>query len=268
MRICVAVLLVGSLGCTGCSGGETPPSPDGDAAAPAREGAIWSPTRGPGIEVLDRGRSLPPARRAEVADVAPDAGAGSFSDMRVEVQIDGRVRTVPCAVPSGSYCDGFALVDGEGRTIAIDTYAYLGPKPSCRARWTEGTRIAIVSGIWQQRTAGAMALSVVALAACEDLDGARATAGSPAPSSDDVRQLVSGWAPGRSVAVRGVVVARWKSSSGAFGFALQDPDGAPRSGVRVVRAKSSATPAAAPEVGDLIQLTARTATGSDHVLEL
>jgi hypothetical protein len=268
MRICVVTLLVGSLGCTGCSGGETPPSPDGDPAAPTRDGAIWSPARGPGIEVLDRGRSLPPARRAEVADLAPDAGAGPFSDMRVEVQIDGRVRTVPCAVPSGSYCDGFALVDGEGRTIAIDTYAYLGPKPSCRARWAEGMRIASISGIWQQRTSGVTALSVVALASCDDLEGARATAGSPAPPSGDVRQLVSGWAPGRPVAVRGVVVARWKSSSGAFGFALQDPDGAARSGLRVTRARTSPVPASAPEVGDWVRVTARTATTGEHLLEL
>jgi hypothetical protein len=267
MRICMAVLLVGSLGCTGCSGGETPPSPDGDPA-PARDGAVWSPTRGAGIEVLDRGRSLPPARRAEVADLAPDAGAGPFSDMRIEVQVDGRVRTVPCAVPSGSYCDGFALVDGEGRTVAVDTYAYLGAKPSCRARWTEGARIAIVSGIWQQRTSGATALSVVALASCDDLDGPRATSGSPAPASDDVQQLVSGWVPGRPVAVRGVVVARWKSSSGAFGFALQDPDGATRSGIRVTRSRTSPVPASAPEVGDWVRVTARTASTGEHLLEL
>ena len=72
----------------------------------------------------------------------------------------------------------------------------------------------------------------------------------------------------RSRSAAGTSAAPVASSSGAFGFALQDPDGAPRSGVRVVRPKSSPTPAAAPEVGDLIQLTARTCTGSDRVLEL
>ncbi|HET6984835.1 MAG TPA: hypothetical protein VFI53_22010, partial [Myxococcaceae bacterium] len=65
-----------------------------------------------------------------------------------------------------------------------------------------------------------------------------------------------------------VVVARWKSSSGAFGFAIQDPDGAARSGVRVVRARTSPVPASAPEVGDWVRVTARTATTGEHLLEL
>ena len=202
-------------------------------------------------------------------ELGPDAGHGPFSDMRVQVQLSGRVHTVPCAVPSGSYCDGFAVVDEGGRAIAVDTYAYLGPKPSCRSRWTEGTRIASLAGIWQQRASGATLLSVVALASCEDLDPAAGPpSGSPAPSSDDVRQLVSGWAPGRLAAVRGVVVARWKSSSGAFGFALQDPDGRPASGVRVLRTRTSPVPASAPEVGDWVRVTARTSSGSERMLEL
>jgi hypothetical protein len=153
--------------------------------------------------------------------------------------------------------------------VAVDTYSYLGPNPSCRARWTEGTRLGSLAGIWQQRSSGSTQLSVVALASCDDLDpaGAASTA-SPAPPSDDVRQLISGWAPGRPVAVRGVVVARWKSSSGAFGFALQDPDGASRSGVRVVRSRTSPIPASAPEMGDWIRVTATTARTGEHVLEL
>jgi predicted extracellular nuclease len=97
---------------------------------------------------------------------------------------------------------------------------------------------------------------------------ARPLAEGPAPPSTDIRELQAGWGLGLRVSVRGVVVARWKSTSGAFGFALQDPDGAPRSGVRVVRSKSSSTPAAAPEVGDLVRITARTGTSSDRVLEL
>jgi hypothetical protein len=83
-----------------------------------------------------------------------------------------------------------------------------------------------------------------------------------------VRQLVSGWLPGRLISVHGVVVARWRSSSGAFGFAMQDPDGAPASGVRVVRSRSSLIPASAPEVGDWVRVTARTARDGEHLLEL
>ena len=109
---------------------------------------------------------------------------------------------------------------------------------------------------------------MLALGDCTGFNGPEAGGGSLAPPSTDIRELQAGWGPGLRVSVRGVVVARWKSTSGAFGFALQDPDGAPRSGVRVVRSKSSPTPAAAPEVGDLIQITARTGTGSDRVLEL
>lgn len=264
MRNWAVLLLMGTLGCTGCSGGETPPSPGADAI---RDGGIWSPDRGEGIEVLARGTSLPPAHLAPAAELRPDAGSGPFSDMRVHVDMSGAVRTVPCAVPSGSYCDGFAVVDVSGATIAVDTYAYLGAKPVCRARWAEGTRVASLSGVWQQRAGGAAALSVLALSSCDDLDGPSAAEGSPAPSSDEVHQLVTAWVPGRLVSVRGVVVARWKSSSGAFGLAMQDPDGAASSGVRVVRSRSSPVPASVPDVGDWVRVTARTSVGG-RFLEL
>jgi len=220
MRNWAALLLMGTVGCASCSGGETPPSPDQDVI---RDGGIWSPDRGAGIEVLARRRSLPPARVASAAELRPDAGPGPFTDMRVHVDVSGTVGSVPCPVPSGSYCDGFAVLDASGATIAVDSYAYLGPKPA---------------------------------------------EGSPAPPSDEVRQLVSGWAPGRLVSVHGVVVARWKSSSGAFGFAMQDPDGAPSSGVRLVRSRSSPVPASAPEVGDWIRVTARATRDGEHLLEL
>jgi len=265
MRNWAALLLMGTVGCAGCSGGETPPSPGEDAV---RDGGIWSPDRGAGIEVLARGRALPPARVARAAELRPDAGPGPFSDMRVHVDMSGTVRTVPCAVPSGSYCDGFGVVDASGATVAVDTYAYLGAKPVCRSRWAEGSRVASLSGVWQQRAGGAAALSVLALSTCADLDGPPAAEGAPAPGSDEVHQLVTGWVPGRLVSVVGVVVARWKSSSGAFGLAMQDPDGAASSGVRLVRSRTSSVPASAPEVGDWIRVTARTARDGEHLLEL
>jgi len=265
MRNWAVLLLMGTVGCTGCSGGETPPSPEEDAVP---DGGIWSPDRGAGIEVLARGRTLPPAHLASPAELRPDAGPGRFSDMRVHVDMSGTIRTVPCAVPSGSYCDGFAVVDPSGAIIAVDTYAYLGARPTCRSRWAEGTRVASLSGVWQQRAVGASALSVLALSRCDDLDGPSPAEGSPAPSSDEVRQLVTGWGPGRLVSVRGIVVARWKSSSGAFGLTMQDPDGTASSGVRLVRSRTSTIPASAPEVGDWIRVTARTARDGEHLLEL
>ena len=268
MRICAVLLLVGSLGCSGCSGGETPPSPDEDASVSGRDGGIWSPDRAAGIEVLARARTLPPSHLATATELRPDAGAGAFTDMRVHVEVSGQVRTVPCAVPSGSYCDGFAVVCTEGGTIAVDTYAYLGPKPTCRSRWAEGAHVTSISGIWQQRTSGTASLSVLALASCAGLEGPESPAGSPAPPSDDVRTLVSGWGPALAVSVKGVVVARWKSTSGAFGFALQDPDGSPASGVRVVRSRTSPIPASAPEIGAWVRVTARTGRTAEHVLEL
>ena len=69
MRNWAVLLLMGTMGCTGCSGGETPPSPDEDVA---RDGGIWSPDRGEGIEVLERGRSLPPAHLASVDELRAD----------------------------------------------------------------------------------------------------------------------------------------------------------------------------------------------------
>ncbi len=226
MRIWAVLVVIGSLGCSGCSGGETPASPGEDLGA-SRDGGIWSPARGVGIEVLERGQPLPAHHLADVAELAPDAGPGPFTDMRVRVEVGGEIRTTPCAVPSGSYCDGFAVVDSRGRNIAVDTYAYLGAKPACRGRWTPGARVTALSGIWQQHAS----LSVLALAGCDGLDGAEGQGAPAPPSTDDVHQLLAGWAPGLGVSVRGVVVARWKSGSGAFGFALQDPGGAPASGV-------------------------------------
>ncbi|MGZ6139075.1 MAG: hypothetical protein ACXWLA_00310 [Myxococcaceae bacterium] len=263
MRIWAVLVVIGSVGCSGCSGGETPGSPGEDLGA-SRDGGIWSPARGAGIEVLERGQPLPSSHLADVAELAPDAGPGPFTDMRVRVEVGGEIRTTPCVVPSGSYCDGFAVVDARGRTIAVDTYAYLGAKPACRSRWTAGARVTSLSGIWQQHAS----LSVLALAGCDGLDGAEGQAAGAPPSTDDVHQLLAGWAPGLGVSVRGVVVARWKSGSGAFGFALQDPGGAPASGVRVVRSRTSPVPASAPEVGDGVRVTARTSRSGEHVLEL
>lgn len=263
MRTWAVLLVIGSVGCSGCSGGETPPSPDGDLGT-TRDGGIWTPARSAGIEVLERGQPLPRPHHADLAELAPDAGPGAFTDMRVRVEVAGEIHTTPCAVPSGSYCDGFAVVDDRGRTVAVDTYAYLGPKPSCRARWTAGARVTSLSGVWQQHGS----LSVLALATCEGLDGAEGEDAAPLASTDEVHQLLAGWGPGLGVSVRGVVVARWKSSSGAFGFALQDPGGAPASGVRVVRSRTSPVPASAPEVGDRVRVTARTARTGEHSLEL
>jgi hypothetical protein len=263
MRIWAGLLVIGSVGCSGCSDGETPPSPDGDLGS-LRDGGIWSPAQGTGIEVLERGQQLPPHHVAEVAELAPDAGPGAFTDMRVRVEVAGEIRTVPCAVPSGSYCDGFAVVDARGRPIAIDTYAYLGPKPTCRARWAAGARVTSLAGVWQQHAS----LSVLALDSCDGLDPTARQESAPASSTDDVHQLLAGWASGLGVSVRGIVVARWKSGSGAFGFALQDPGGGPFSGVRVVRSRTSPVPAGAPDVGDRVRVTARTSRTGEHLLEL
>jgi predicted extracellular nuclease len=124
--------------------------------------------------------------------------------------------------------------------------------------------VTALSGIWQQHAS----LSVLALASCDGLDGAEGQDAAPPPSTEDVHQLLAGWAPGLGVSVRGIVVARWRSGSGAFGFALQDPAGAPASGVRVVRPRTSPVPASAPEVGDRVRVTARTSRTGEHLLEL
>lgn len=267
MRIWAVVLVAGTVGCSGCTGGETPGSP-GEDVGTARDGGSGPTDRGAGIEVLGRGQLLPPPHLADVLELAPDAGPGPFTDMRVRVEVAGEVRTAPCPVPSGSYCDGFAVVDAQGRTLFVDTYAYLGAKPACRARWAPGARVRSLSGIWQQHGSAAGPLSVLALASCEGLDGAERQDATTPPPSDEVHQLLAGWAPGLPVSVRGVVVARWRSASGAFGFVMQDPGGAPASGVRVVRSRSSAVPASAPDIGDRVRVTARTSRTGERLLEL
>jgi len=269
MRAWAGLLLLGCVGCTGCLGEDgSPPSTGEDGARLERDGGIWAPEGAAGISVVARRVMLPPAWQAEAADLDPGTGPGLHVDMRVRVEVEAQVRTEPCAVPSGSYCDGFAAVDAAGHVVAVDTYAYLGAKPACRGAWAAGATVSSLEGVWQQQRNASVAQSVLALGDCAGFNGPEVAGGTPPPPSTDIRELQSSWGPGLRVSVRGVVVARWRNSSGAFGIALQDPDGAPRSGVRVVRSRSSPTPAAVPEVGDLIQLTARTGTGSDRVLEL
>ncbi len=268
MRRWAGMLLVGCVGCAGCLGaGETPPSPDGDAQAVTRDGGIWQPIGEPGVQTLSRGMELPAAHSGEdPAAFGPDAGPGPYSDMRVRLALAAQVRTRPCPLPSGSYCDGFVAVDEAGHAVVVDTYAYLGPKPRCRAAWADGASVLSLTGIWQQRRTGTTEQSVLALASCDGLNGQETGSGAPAPPSEDIRTLQGSWAAGLRVTVIGLVVARWSSSSGAFGFTLQDPGGVPRSGVRAFRSKSSTMPGPAPEVGDRVRVTAR--TGSTRQLEL
>ena len=59
-----------------------------------------------------------------------------------------------------------------------------------------------------------------------------------------------------SVTLKGVVVAtRPASSTGAFGFVIEDPAGGPASGIKVLRSKTSTSTATPPAIGDLVTVT-------------
>ena len=111
---------------------------------------------------------------------------------------------------------------------------------------------------------------VLALVDCAGVGVGPGYAGTgPVETSHDVAELLGTWQPGARATVRGVVVGAWHStSSAAFGFTLQDPDGAPGSGIRVVRPKISPVPGPAPLVGDHLRVTGTTSAASSARREL
>jgi len=268
-----AVLLLGGLGGGCCTGCLEMPGADGESTGgDAGRSGLWGVTADAGVEVLASEVVLPREWRVEDATwlLGPDAGADHL-DMRVELAVPTTARTAPCPVPAGVYCDGFGAVDGAGHLVPVDTYAFLGNRPSCRGAWATGSALEKVSGVWQLFTPEAgPSFPVLAVVHCAGVGVGTLDAGArAADATHEVAELLATWKAGARARVRGVVVGSWHStgSSGSFGFTLQDPDGAPRSGIRVVRPRVSSVPGPGPRVGDYVRVTG-TASASRRELVL
>jgi hypothetical protein len=270
MRWLGAVLLLGAGCCTGCL-----EAPGADGESGGRDGGstgVWAAAGDAGVELLASAVVLPPEWRVEDATwlLGPDAGLDHL-DMRVELAVPTTSKTAPCPVPAGVYCDGFGAVDAAGHLVPVDTYAFLGNRPSCRSAWAAGSALEKVSGLWQLFTPEAgPSFPVLAVVQCAGVGVGSVDAGVRAvAASHDVAELLETWRPGVRASVRGVVVGSWRSTSSAvFGFTMQDPDGAPRSGIRVVRTRASAVPGPPPRIGDYVQVTGTTSASSAPRREL
>jgi hypothetical protein len=250
--------------------------PEVDGASASGDGAsasgVWASAADAGLEVLATGAKLPAAWKVEETQVILGVDAGwDHLNMRIELAVPTTARTAPCAVPAGVYCDGFGAVDAAGHLVPVDTYAFLGNRPSCRAAWTTGSSLETISGVWQLFTPEAgPSFPVLALVDCAGVGVGAAYAGTgTVAASHDVAELLATWRPSARATVRGVVVGAWhSSSSAAFGFTLQDPDGAPGSGIRVVRARVSPVPGPPPQVGDHVRVSGTSSAASSARREL
>ena len=263
MRIWAVLLVIGSVGCSGCSGGETPASPDGDLGARPRRGHL----------VSRPGRWHRGPRPGSAAPAAPPGRGGR-----------ARAGCRPRRVHRHA---------GPGRGGRGDPHHPLRRAERQLLRWLRRGRRrgahhrrrhlrlprteAELPRTLDGRRPGDVPLresgSSTARSRCSRSPAATGSTERRArmpPRHRPRRTCTSSWPAGRpgSAFRSGVVVARWKSGSGAFGFAMQDPGGAPASGVRVVRSRTSPVPASAPEVGDRVRVTARTSRSGEHLLEL
>jgi hypothetical protein len=265
-----AVAMLGA-SCAGCL--EAPGVDGGSGAGDSGTlTGVWVTQLDAGVEVLRQSVSLPPAWRVEDASALLGADAGTDRlNTRVELAVPTTSRTAPCPVPSGVYCDGFGALDAAGHLVPVDTYAFLGNRPACRSAWATGATLERISGVWQLFTPQAgPSYSVLAVVDCSGVGMGPAYAGTgKVELSHDVAELLETWQPGMRATVRGVVVGAWHStSSAAFGFTLQDPDGAAGSGVRVVRPRVSAIQGPAPLLGDHVRVTGTTSAASSARREL
>jgi hypothetical protein len=164
-----------------------------------------------------------------------------------------------------SYCDGFyaQVPDGGAEiNVLVDDFSFLSSSSTCSSTFN-ATPLATIRGLWSDYynsslPAGMQDNYVIALTACSDVGVGAAYAGTGTPTaSTDIHTLLTGTtADGSTVTVSGVVVAAWgPSSSGSFGFALNDPAGGPQAGLSVSRASTSSSCAAAPAIGDYITVT-------------
>ena len=279
----LALLFCSCFGPTGAPDSASRPLPDpgpavdaGADAGHSSDGGLHSdagaPDGGAGsVTTLSTGNQLPPPWVVtDAGSLNPDGGdSEALQHLSALTTLAVAVSTTssPCPLPFTSgggtvYCNGFSAVPSGGpNAVIIDDFAYLGPNPPCKASLpTEGAFLSSITGVWQDKTDQnpGTDLYVLALASCSGvgLGTAYAGTGTP-PATTEVHALLESFSAGSTVTVKGVVVAVYHASGGAFGFAIEDPSGGALSAIAVKRAKTSAASGIAPEVGDYVTVTGR-----------
>ena len=198
------------------------------------------------------------------------AGASSYAEALVKLNVATTTSNSPCPLPftSGTmtFCDGFNASDSAQHVVVVDTFNYLGTSAPCKTTLPSSgpsQSLPSISGIWDNSYNPTTKVTtwVLTLTSCSGIGQGTAYAGTGVPpSSTEVHSLISAFPSSPSVVtVKGLVIAaRPASSTGSFGFAIEDPMGGPASAIKVLRGKTSASTAAAPSVGDYVTVTGTT----------
>ncbi len=260
-------------------------TPDGPPPHASDKPVDSEPDSGPYVDagpagtvmVVSSANLLPPAWQITdaglLAESVPDGGDASVAYLNERVELTAALTTNsnPCPVPfttatGKTYCDGFNAVDAAGQAVVVDSFTYLGTGAPCYAQMptnpTDSLTLPSIGGVWGDNynsTTGVDQL-VLNLATCADMPGV--AQGTPyagvnmPPMTTDIAMLLSSFSPGATVTVHGVVIAAWSSSStGSFGFSMEDPAGGPGAGIAVVRPSNSNSTTVAPNLGDYVSVT-------------
>jgi hypothetical protein len=190
-------------------------------------------------------------------------GAATHVNQRVTLNVSTTSSATPCPLPHTSstgklYCDGFNAKDASSNAVVIDTFDYMGAMPTCMLPPTDGTHYSAITGVWTDdydSTAHTDTFAI-ALSGCADLNSTGSSSGSTPTASTDIANLAANFPDGMMVSnIHGVVIAAYTSTTGAFGFVMQDPGGGDNSGILVTRAKTSTSTSTAPAIGDYVSVT-------------
>jgi len=219
------------------------------------------------VTASSHGNKLPPTWTVTSAPVlkSDDSGTGAAAhiNQRVTLNLSTTSSTMPCPLPHTSstgklYCDGFNAKDSSSNAVVVDTFDYLGSMPGCTLPPTDGTHYTAITGVWTDDydSTAHTDTFVIAPSACSDLNSTGTSSGSTPPSSTDIANLAANFPDGMTVSnIHGVVIAVYTSTTGAFGFVMEDPGGGNNSGILVTKAKTSTSTSTVPAIGDYVSVT-------------
>jgi hypothetical protein len=232
------------------------------------------------VVVVSSGNALPAPFQSTIVDFASDnsGGASAYANQLVELTDPTTTAggsglcdagSVPLCTPCPSnmvftspvgnhYCDGFSANNANGTAFG-DDFDLIGQTASnaCAGQFNDAG-LATLRGVWfafLQPTTMTTTWTI-AITACSDVGVGAPYSGTGAPPAGNIATLIQTAATGQQVVAHGVVVAAWTSTAGtAFGFTLEDPNGAPFAGISVTKAPTSLSTAAVPAIGQAVTVT-------------
>jgi len=258
----------------GACGGCTAP-----ATCNTATGACASPPPGT-VTVVSSGNALPPPFQGAISDFASDNSGGAFGYENEVVELIETTTTtggsglcdagsVPLCTPcpsnmiftstaGNSYCDGFAASNTNGTAFG-DDFDLIGQAASnlCAGQFNDAG-LATLRGVWFPFVQPSTMTTTwsIALTACSDVGVGTPYSGAGVPPAGNVATLLGSAVNGSQVVAHGVVVASWTSTAGtAFGFILEDPNGAQSAGIAVNKAPTSLSTAGQPAIGQAVTVT-------------